>query len=180
ISDSDGAEWKRKKYIDVLSRHPLYRAMRLDKLSIYALTKTLKAALFKESALVADLIRLNAEELKSRVHRFIRSFRQNVKGEQEYNNSIDNGKLILSGIPIKSGIGGGTFAISEIESYGLEIKIPYQNINSVAKSLRNAEVPLIGRIEDESIILDFRTIMKDDEGLLKLILKNLMYNISLT
>lgn len=170
----------RKKYIDILVKHPLYRAMRLDKLSIYVLSETLKSALFQKKNLVTDMIMASAEKIRKRVQNFIRSFRQSVTKESRNRDFFEKNELILTIVPVKSGIGGGTFAISEIDSFGLEIKMPKNNINSVAKFLRKGSVPLIGRVEEDAIILDFRTIQEDEEKILSFLLKNLMYNISFT
>lgn len=170
----------KKKYIDILAKHPLYRAMRLDKLSIYVLSETLKSALFQKKNLVTDMIMTSAEEVRKRVQSFIRSFRQNVTKESRNREFFKKNELILTLVPVKSGIGGGTFAISEIDSFGLKIKMPKNKINTVAKHLRTGTVPLIGRVEDDAIILDFRTIQKDEEKMLSLVLKNLLYNISFT
>lgn len=170
----------KKKYIDILSKHPLYRAIRLDKLSIFVLTETLRHTLLQKTNLVTDMITVPAGEIKNRVRSFVRSFRQNVKKDIRNQELFKKNELILAVVPTTSGIGGGTFAISKIESFGLSIKMPKSNINAVAKYLRTGSPPLACRVEEDAIILDFRTILKDEEGLLRIILNNLQYNISFT
>lgn len=170
----------KKKYVDLLAKHPLYRAMRLDKLSIYALSETFRSILFGKMTLVDRMISTEVEEIKNRVQNFIKEFRQSVKKTREYNKDVEVDERFLTAIPIQSGIGGGTFAFSEIPSHGVELKVPKTDANLLAKTLRTAETPLICRVEGDALIIDFRTIMPDEEEMLKKILTDLLYNITFT
>ena len=66
----------------------------------------------------------------------------------------------------RSIMGGGTFPEFEIPSIGLEARLPGCSPDEFAQRLRQLEVPLISRVENDKLIIDLRTILHDQDHLL--------------
>ena len=154
----------KKIYIDKLKRHPLVRAMRLDKTRIAGLAATL-IHYVKDEALreipVWRMIAMPLAEIDRRAGIWAKS--------------IDNLARVIDG---ESLIGGGSLpgttlptrlvAIGDVKKPGLAQKI--------ARNLRRQEIPVIGRINDNILLLDPRTVpSQEDEtvvtGLMKAVEK---------
>jgi L-seryl-tRNA(Ser) seleniumtransferase len=65
-----------------------------------------------------------------------------------------------------SEVGGGTLPDVVIPSYGIGLKPFSISLEKFEARLRGLEVPIIGRIEKDLFLLDMRTLLKDDRGLL--------------
>jgi L-seryl-tRNA(Ser) seleniumtransferase len=60
-------------------------------------------------------------------------------------------------------IGGGAMPGAELPSWG--ITVPTSDVDDLAERLRHGAIPVIGRIEDDRLVLDMRTVApsQDDE-----------------
>ena len=145
-----------KALVDAVSRHPLARAMRIDKLSMAALAATLEHYI-RDEALdkvpIWRMIGVPADEVKARAKKWAEKI-----GER------------ASPVKAQSTIGGGslpgetlpTWALA-IECYGVD-----GGAEAIARRLREADNPVLGRIEDGRVLLDARTVLPDeDDALLK-------------
>ena len=74
--------------------------------------------------------------------------------------------MTVSVAEIYSEVGGGSLPDVVIPSYGILIKPHTMSLEVLEERLRNLEVPIIGRIEKETLILDMRTILKEEEPFL--------------
>ena len=63
-------------------------------------------------------------------------------------------------IEMSSVIGGGTFPGFELESYGIRIQPRQQTVDELAGALRSGIPPLVGRVEEGSFWIDFRTVLE--------------------
>lgn len=167
----------KKEYIDLLERHPMYRALRLDRLSIYVLTDTIRKKMLGKKTLVEKMICENEEDLKKRTEVFVTSFIQIVNSVNTVNSLLKAGDLVIESVPTISGTGGGTFAVSEIPSYAIRIANREISPASFASMLRKNKIPVVVRQDANGILIDFRTILRDDEDLLKHILKDVIAKI---
>ncbi len=145
----------KKEYIDRLTRHPLYRAMRLDKATIYTLTRTISAFLMGEKPLLLHLIAMDADEVKERAERFLKRLKESAFQGLEYQLTERT-----------SSIGGGTFAHSAIPSYGVLMKCDKWTTDAFARKLRLSIYPVVTMVGEEWLALDFRTILEGDEDLI--------------
>ncbi|MCL2248783.1 MAG: L-seryl-tRNA(Sec) selenium transferase [Oscillospiraceae bacterium] len=140
-----------KKLIDVMKKHPLYRALRCDKMTIAALEATLRVYLDPRAAEqeipVLKMLSAKEGELKERATKLC----------AEVEN--DGGKAGV--IETKSVAGGGAVPGLTLKSYAV---MPMGDLSADAleKKLRSLEVPIIGRIEDDKFLLDVRTMFEDD------------------
>lgn len=137
--------------------HPLARALRIDKMTLAALESTLK--LYTQSDTidripVIHMLNISSEELFKISSEFCEKIK-NIPG------------LEASVIEVSSHAGGGSLPGYEFPGYAAAIK-PSCGCTDFVKALREAEIPVISRIAQDSVIIDLRTVLTDDyEDLLK-------------
>ena len=151
----------KKKYIDKLKKNQLLRALRIDKLTLAVLEDTLltylsDVCLIKNNPTVY-LLSLSADQVLERVKSFVKAYQAEL---QEIG-------LKFSIEPMSSQVGGGAMPLESLQSYGLCLRGSI-NLNRIQFSLRQLDIPIILKIEDDAIYLDFRTLLDDDyEPLIK-------------
>jgi L-seryl-tRNA(Ser) seleniumtransferase len=151
----------KKKYIDLLRKHPLYRALRMDKLIISGLEKVFLTYLKKEGTekiSVWKMISTKVEDLKRRAEKIENRLKE------------DNMKILIK--ESKSTIGGGSLPGETLPTIALcfDTEIPPQ---IQAGKFRNLPVPIIGRIENNKFVLDLRTIFPHQDEILIQSIKNI-------
>ena len=135
-----------KDLVQKLSAHPLARAVRIDKLSLAALAATLLHYLKEEAVTeipVWRMISATESHLKERALAL-----QKAIGP------------IASIAPGRSAIGGGSLPGETLPTWLVALD---GNPDAMADVLRQADPPVIARIEDDKLVLDPRTIMADEE-----------------
>jgi L-seryl-tRNA(Ser) seleniumtransferase len=140
----------RKALIDKLRKQPLMRALRVDKTCLMVLERTLH--LFREPARLAAehptyrMMSLPAAALKARAQKLAR--------------------LIAAQAPqVKTGIaasqaylGSGSLPTEAIPSWMVTVSRPEMNASELARRLRLDPACIFGRIENERVCLDVRTL----------------------
>ena len=132
--------------IKKLKKHPLARAIRPDKLCLAALSTTLLHYVKSEALTEIPIWRMIGEpidNIKQRAERWI-SF-------------LGQGELLEG----RSTVGGGSLPGETLPTYlvGISTRHP----NKLLTSLRNAQPPIIARLEEDRLVLDPRTILPDQE-----------------
>jgi len=143
----------KKKYIEQLKKNQLLRMLRVDKLTLAILEENVKSILLKDFNSIPTLKMLfkTIEELKVSA--------QKVKDEI---NTFCTCEIIET----KTVIGGGTTPNKKIPTVALSIEFKSYKPNKIEKLFRAENI--IGRIENEKFLLDFRTILDEDtETLIK-------------
>jgi L-seryl-tRNA(Ser) seleniumtransferase len=69
-------------------------------------------------------------------------------------------------ITLKSLVGGGSAPEVEFNSWGVRLNLPGISAIDVEARLRQSKPPVIARIEDDRVVLDFRTILPGEEDLI--------------
>jgi L-seryl-tRNA(Ser) seleniumtransferase len=141
----------KKAIVDRLRRHPLARAVRPDKLCLAALAATLMHYL-KDEAIqeipVWQMIAAPLEQLQARSEAWLERLGQ---GEV---------------IPGLSTVGGGSLPEETLPTSLFALSVGYPN--AFTSHLREADPPVIARIEDDQVVLDPRTVLvEQEEELLK-------------
>ena len=154
-----------KKYIDLMKKNPLTRALRIDKMTLAALEATMKEYIEEENAIKnipsLRMIVVSKEELKSKAKRMMRLFNSEIKE-----------KATINIIEEFSQIGGGAMPLEYLPTYAITVKPTYISVNTLGKRLRDFKVPIIARIYKDSLLFDARTIEPDDFQLIRDALKN--------
>lgn len=145
----------KKSFIDELKKNPLLRALRPDKLTLSSLEATLLIYLDKDRVEreipTIRMARMDLEVLKRRAKKLCRILKKELKDFE---------------IGIKetiSEMGGGSLPDFKIPSLGFFLRPKDDNALRLAKILRENEIPIICRIEDDSLLFDMRTIREDEE-----------------
>jgi L-seryl-tRNA(Ser) seleniumtransferase len=130
-----------------LRRHPMYRALRLDKLILQALETTLRGLLLEHwsEIPVMRMIRQPAAEVRARAERLVSQL-AGARAE------------IIEG---ESMVGGGAAPLQPIATW--LIAIAADDITALESRLRAASPPVVARIVDGRLILDLRTVFPEEE-----------------
>jgi L-seryl-tRNA(Ser) seleniumtransferase len=135
-----------------LSRHPLARAVRIDKLTLAALEATLRLRLagHLEDIPVERMLRMPIEEIRRRAGLW------SVKLEER--------GVATTLIPGESAAGGGSLPGHPLPTMLIALAGPASRL---ATALRRGEPPVIARIEKDACCLDARTVLRgEDEQLI--------------
>jgi L-seryl-tRNA(Ser) seleniumtransferase len=145
----------RSGIIDRMRRHPLYRALRSDKLRLAALEATLDAYARDTSARevpVHHFITLSAAEIQERAERMLKRLRDRTPDA-----------LQLTTMAGESAAGGGAGPTSRLPTRLISITHRDLSPNQIEANLRRASPPVIARIDDDRVLLDLRTVAEDEE-----------------
>ena len=143
--------------VDNVSKHPMARAVRIDKLSMAALTATLLHYVKGEAAKKIPIWRMIAEPASGLKPRVLR-----------WQESICGPTNILAG---DSTIGGGSLPGEILPTWLLSVDASSQGgADSFGARLRRGAPPVVGRIGDQRVMLDPRTVLPDqDDALVKVV-----------
>jgi len=145
----------RKKYIDLLKKHPLTRALRCGKLTYAVLERTLMLFLDEDRAVrehaLFQLLLKPVTELQREA---------NVLKRRVGPALADKADLAVR--PCRAEVGGGSLATESLESRCLTIKPRTMAVDELARRMRLSRPPVFGRVEHDEYVLDFRTIRKDE------------------
>ena len=141
----------KKLYVEKIRQNPLFRALRVDKLTISVLEFVLHAYLCgkTEEIPVWRMLQASAAELKHRAESFAGRVGEKAKP-----------------LELKSVVGGGSAPETYLPSWGVALDFPGISDAELERRLRNSEPPVIVRLEEGRVILDFRTIFATDEDAL--------------
>jgi L-seryl-tRNA(Ser) seleniumtransferase len=138
-----------QQYIDKLKRHPLARAVRIDKTRLAGLAVTLLHYLKEEATEKIPVWRMIAappEEIERRAGLWAQALggmAQVMPGET----MVGGGSLPGGSLPTKLvAIGGGS-----------------KKVQSISRKLRLREVPVIGRIDKDVLLLDPRSVLPEED-----------------
>lgn len=149
----------RAEIISRLRRHPLYRALRADKLALAALQATLeihRRGAFLEEIPVLQMLALKHEEMEKRARRFLSSLRRQLKHES----------LSFEIIEGESAIGGGAAPTTHLRTALIVLHHNSLSPDALDHALRHSATPVIARIADDNLLLDLRTVAADEEDTL--------------
>jgi L-seryl-tRNA(Ser) seleniumtransferase len=146
----------KKELVQRLERHPLARAVRIDKLSLASLIATLLHYLRQEA------------EQEIPIWRMISTPSEAVKERAKSWQSALEAPASVE--PSRSAIGGGSLPGETLPSWALALSV--EDINGgpeeVMRRLRRNSPPIIARIEEDRVLLDPRTVLpEEEEGLLR-------------
>ncbi|PYU71042.1 MAG: L-seryl-tRNA(Sec) selenium transferase [Acidobacteria bacterium] len=150
----------KKELIARVRCYPLFRALRVDKLTIAALEAVLGAYLRAawDEIPAIRMIRATPQELKCRAENFIRELRPKL--------SLDEIEIeIADGTSLA---GGGSAPSESLPTKIVRIASARHSATKLEQRLRRAPagVSVIARVEDDRLILDLRTVFPEQEPLL--------------
>jgi L-seryl-tRNA(Ser) seleniumtransferase len=128
----------RADLLERLSRHPLQRALRADKLTLAALEGTL--GLYRSGRPGPPVLRMLTEPATA------------VRARAERLAELTGGKVEAT----VARAGGGSLPTTDLESFACALE------ESLAAPLRSADPPVIGIVRDGALLLDCRTLTDDE------------------
>ena len=147
----------KKELVGRVRRHPLFRALRVDKLTTAALAATLGAYLRGAADEIPALrmIRMNLEEIKRRAQNFLR----------ELTPELPLGEVELEIAEGSSLVGGGSTPTQSLPTKLIRIASARYSAAQLEQRLRRAPagISVIARVEDDRLILDLRTVFPEQE-----------------
>jgi L-seryl-tRNA(Ser) seleniumtransferase len=127
--------------------NPMFRALRVDKLTYAALEATLMDYLRgnHDATPVIRMMRLDADEIQRRA--------------EALSKAVGNPPRLLAGVIAgESIIGGGTAPTAVLPTYLVTAKSNSFSADELLSRLRMHSVPIVARVEDGFVMLDLRTV----------------------
>jgi L-seryl-tRNA(Ser) seleniumtransferase len=136
----------RKDLIERIRKNPLLRAFRVDKLTYAALEATLLEHLAEDSSSIPieRMLSIRPEELMRRC--------------REIAGQISSTNLEVDVVPVASLIGGGTAPKAVLASCAISVRHFDLAVAGLLAALRKLDPPIVGRIADDTVLLDLRTV----------------------
>ncbi|MBT0663644.1 L-seryl-tRNA(Sec) selenium transferase [Geobacter pelophilus] len=145
----------KKPIMDKLRRHPLLRAIRIDKLTLAGLEATLRLYRDERQALaeIPTLRMLTSQpaELRKRGQSWLRRLRGKIPSS-----------VALSLHEGSSQVGGGALPLLNLPTWLIAVTAEHLSAQQIDQSLRKGRVPVLGRIYRDRYLLDLRTLQDED------------------
>ena len=142
----------KREYIERIKKHPLARALRLDKMTLAALHATLSAYLDAEIAVreIPTLAMLSAseDELHAKALRLQKALADTGVSSQ----------LVWTG----DAVGGGSAPAQELTGWAVAIEPGRLSVDELEEKLRLRAKPIVARIHRRQYLLCVRTIREED------------------
>lgn len=144
--------------IETIRRHSLFRALRVDKVTLVALEATLK--IYRDTAGLAQRLpvlsmisqdegslRRRAESLRRRIERHCPGLRAKI-------------------VRTSSRAGSGSLPTQDLPTHAVALGSDTRSPDELAHALRTGTPPVFTRLKDDRVLLDLRTIQPGEESLL--------------
>ena len=140
----------RKAIVDKLKKHPLTRAMRVDKMTLAALEATLRsyeAGLYNEIPTIAMLSATPAQ-LRSKADALCAL--------------MTAAGIAADVVPTEGQVGGGSVPTQLLKSFAVAVQPAGVNLDQLETNLRLGSPAIVGRINHDRFLLDVRTLKESD------------------
>ena len=140
----------KRHYIDLLKRHPLARALRVDKLTLAALEATLQAyadGTALQEIPVLSMLAQTPEELRQQAESLCRR--------------LEEIGVTAEVVSTENPVGGGAVPTQTLHSFAVAVA-PRDSAAALEAQLRQRPVPIIVRIAHDRCLLDMRTLFPAD------------------
>lgn len=140
----------KEEFIEGIQRHPLARAVRIDKLTLAALEATLMEYAdeerLRERIPTIRMLLEDLEKIKARAKKISLLIRRDIKD------------IAVDVVEDSSQSGGGSLPAVNLPTYTVSIKPVKISANQFEERLRKGATPIVARIKEDSLVLDARTI----------------------
>jgi L-seryl-tRNA(Ser) seleniumtransferase len=145
----------RRGAIEAMRRNPLYRALRVDKMTLGALDVVLgdhEALAATERVPVLRMLALTAEALRARAEAFAETLARTATG------------LAVDLREGESAVGGGAAPTVGLPTTLVALAHATAGADRLATALRAGRPPVIARVADDRVLVDLRTVEPADEA----------------
>lgn len=144
----------RKKYIEKMKKHPLARALRVDKMTFAAMEETLKKYRDTEKSLrdipILHMITEPADSMQTRAYRLAEQIQEK------------NPAFHTEVVPVQDQIGGGSAPMVYLPGFAVAVTSDAMSTQKLETALRGSSLPIVARIHDDRLLLCVRTIAESD------------------
>jgi L-seryl-tRNA(Ser) seleniumtransferase len=147
-----------KQAIKKLTQHPMMRAVRIDKLTMAALQATLELYRDPEQAIesipLLRLLNTDVANLRLRGGRIVEQL---------------SGLETLSSVALvetQATMGGGSLPTQSLPSVAVAVTAKSLSATQLSALCRGADVPVVGRIQDDRLLLELKTVAPTEDRLL--------------
>ncbi|MCZ6872405.1 MAG: L-seryl-tRNA(Sec) selenium transferase [bacterium] len=142
-------------YIEQIRRHPLHRAVRVDKFTIAALEATLKfyaePELARQRIPTLSMLSMTPQTIRRRLTRLRRRLPEAVR--EAYQMQVVDGH---------SAVGGGALPLAALPTKLLALQPTFCSLTELERRLRGRQPAIIGRIVQNQYCLDLRTVREPE------------------
>jgi len=141
----------RRTYIKRIAAHPMMQALRADKITLAALAATLR--LYRDPQIaerdvpILSLLSTSVENLRNRAQRLAPQ--------------IASVKAIAAAEPVEATafLHGGSVPAQQIPTWCIAVKPATGDLDALAEALRLGSPPVVGRVEEDRLLLDLRSVL---------------------
>jgi L-seryl-tRNA(Ser) seleniumtransferase len=153
----------RRRLVEAMRKNPLYRALRVDKMTLAALDAVLTAhaeGRGAEGVPVLRMLALTREEIRLRAEAFAADLRTAEPG------------LVVEVIEGSSAVGGGAAPTASVPTALVAVSDGRGggerfSADRLAAGLRGGDPPVLARVADDRLVIDLRTVAPEDETRLR-------------
>jgi len=142
----------KRELLQKIKKHPLNRALRIDKMTLAVLEATLIYYLDESLALKEvptwKLLSQKPEQVEFKAKELVRILeKEGFKGKV---------KIVKE----RSEVGGGALPLQTLPTYCVKVEVPGLSPSEIDRKLRSFYPPVVGRIKDDSFLLDMFTVFE--------------------
>jgi L-seryl-tRNA(Ser) seleniumtransferase len=148
----------KRRYVEAMRRNPLYRALRVDKMTLAALDAVLadhEAGRAAERVPVVRMLALAAGEIEPRARALAAALAAEGPG---FTAAVEPGE---------SAVGGGAAPTIGLPTTLVALTHREKSVDALSAALRAGDPPVLARIADGRLVLDLRTVPPEDDGRLR-------------
>ncbi|MBC8318636.1 MAG: L-seryl-tRNA(Sec) selenium transferase [Desulfobulbaceae bacterium] len=144
----------RKKIIDRIKKNHLNRALRIDKFTLAALEAVFRLYFDedkRETIPTLAMMAMPLDVIERRARRLVRRLKKTLSAHCEVDTAA-----------VESRVGGGAMPEQGLPSRAVVLRPRTLKLSEFESKLRGADLPVIGRVENERMLLDMRTVGDDE------------------
>jgi L-seryl-tRNA(Ser) seleniumtransferase len=148
----------RQAIVDALRRNPLYRALRVDKMTVAALDAVLashESGRAQSEVPASRMLWLSADDVRRRAEPLAAGLAAEVPG------------LEATVVPGRSAVGGGAAPGAELPTVLVALAHPTLSAARLAADLRAGTPPVVARVSEGRLVLDLRTVQPAEDPALR-------------
>jgi L-seryl-tRNA(Ser) seleniumtransferase len=150
-----------------IRKNPLYRTYRVDKLTYAALEATLMDYASQKDSSMAIPSAIP-------VQRMLQAAASEIFARCEWiSRQVDCTQLAAEAVPVESLIGGGTAPTARLQSAAVSLRHAALQPQLLLLALRRLEPPVVGRVHEDHVLLDLRTVEPEFDQTLAVLLQQI-------
>jgi hypothetical protein len=153
----------RRAPLAAMRKNPLYRALRVDKMTLAALDAVLlehESGRARETVPVLAMLSLPRERIHKRALAFAKALEAEGPG------------FVVAVIAGASAVGGGAAPTLEVPTWLVAVTHPAHRPHDLHARLRAADPAVLARVAEDTLLLDLRTVAEEDESVLRRTLRS--------